>query len=330
MRMRLLLIVTTLVALASAASISLEDMEFHAWKLKFGKIYKSVEEESQRKMTWLENRKLVLVHNMLADQGIKSYRLGMNYFADMDNQEYRDAVFKGYLGSFNRTKKHSAATFRRQSGAVLPDTVDWREKGYVTDVKAGKCSWAFSATGSLEGQIFGKMKNLMPLSEQQLIDCIWPYGEIKCFGSVVNSFEYIKNNNGIDTEASYPYVGPGRVCRFNPATVAANCTGYVIIMSGDEKALQEAVARIGPISVAIDATKSFQHYESGIHDNPDCSSTEMNLYVLVVGYGTENGKDYWLVKNSWGLDWGDKGYIKMSRNKNNQCGIASMAIYPLV
>ncbi|XP_060790728.1 procathepsin L-like isoform X2 [Neoarius graeffei] len=334
--MKVLLVVTALVALASAASVSLEDLEFRAWKLKFGKIYMSVEEESQRKNTWLENRKLVLVHNMLADQGIKSYRLGMTYFADMDNQEYRQSVFKGCLGSFNRTKSHSASTFLRQAGgAVLPDTVDWREKGYVTDIKdqkeCGSC-WAFSATGSLEGQTFRKTGNLVSLSEQQLVDCSWEYGNMGCSGGLMDqAFEYIQDNNGIDTEESYPYEANDGDCRFEPDTTGATCTGYVDINSGDENALQEAVATIGPISVAIDAGHpSFQLYQSGLYDEPLCSSMQLDHGVLAIGYGTENGKDYWLVKNSWGLDWGEEGYITMSRNKNNQCGIATAASYPLV
>ncbi|MCJ8736602.1 hypothetical protein PDJAM_G00014450 [Pangasius djambal] len=305
MRMRVLLVVTTLVALASAASVSLEDLEFIAWKFKFGKIYKSVVEESQRKMTWLENRELVLVHNMLADQGIKSYRLGMTYFADMDNQEYRESVLKGSLGSFNRTKRHNAATFLRQTGgAALPDTVDWREMGYVTEVKnqgyCGSC-WAFSATGSLEGQIFRKTGNLVSLSEQQLVDC--SYENSGCNGGWVDkAFDYIINNNGIEREDSYPYEATDGYCRFDPATVGAICTGYEYIRSGDEYALQEAVATIGPISVAIDASQmSFQLYESGIYNEPMCSSTQLDHAVLAVGYGTVyqmgQGQDYWLVKN---------------------------------
>ncbi|XP_060790735.1 procathepsin L-like isoform X2 [Neoarius graeffei] len=334
--MKVLLVVTALVALASAASVSLEDLEFRAWKLKFGKIYMSVEEESQRKNTWLENRKLVLVHNILSDQGIKSYRLGMNYFADMTNQEYRQFVFKGCLGSFNRAKRHSASTFLRQAGgAVMPDTVDWREKGYVTPVKnqqqCGSC-WAFSATGALEGQVFKKTAKLVSLSEQQLVDCSQSFGNEGCDGGWMNwAFEYVKENGGLDTEDSYPYEAEDMPCRYNPATVGANCTGYKDIKSGDEKALQEAVATIGPISVAIDASQvSFMLYDSGVYYEPYCSSTELDHGVLAVGYGTDDGQDYWLVKNSWGLDWGDQGYIKMSRNKNNQCGIATNASYPLV
>uniref|UniRef100_W5K2V1 Cathepsin L.1 n=1 Tax=Astyanax mexicanus TaxID=7994 RepID=W5K2V1_ASTMX len=304
--MRVFLAVAALVAVASAASLSLEDLEFHAWKLKFGKIYHSVEEESQRKLTWLTNRKLVLVHNMLADQGIKSYRLGMTFFADMDNKEYRK-LFASCLRSLQQNKAHSATTFLRQT---LP-------KGYFTDIKdqkdCGSC-WAFSATGSLEGQTFRKTGKLVSLSEQQLVDCSGDYGNLGCGGGLMDqAFEYIKANKGIDTEDSYPYEATDGDCRFKPDSVGATCTGFVDITSGDEKALQEAVATIGPISVAIDAGhSSFQLYESGEHHSP----------VI--------GQDYWLVKNSWGLDWGNKGYIQMSRNKDNQCGIATAASYPLV
>ncbi|XP_026799874.3 digestive cysteine proteinase 2 isoform X2 [Pangasianodon hypophthalmus] len=150
-------------------------------------------------------------------------------------------------------------------------------------------------------------------------------------GWMDQAFEYVKENGGLDTEDSYPYEAMDGNCRFDPANVGANCAGYVDINRGDENALQEAVATVGPISVAIDAGQpSFQFYQSGVYDEPACSSIAPNHAVLVVGYGTESGEDYWLVKNSWGLGWGDSGYIKMSRNKNNQCGIASAASYPLV
>ncbi|XP_062378390.1 procathepsin L-like [Sardina pilchardus] len=331
--MKLLIIAAASLAVVSCASLSLEDLEFHAWKLKFGRSYGSPAEEAQRRSTWTENRKLVLVHNILADQGIKSYRMGMNYFADMSNQEYRDLVVGGCLKRSNSSKSGSA--FLSLSLGDVPKAVDWRDKGFVTDVKdqkdCGSC-WAFGATGSLEGQTFRKTGKLVSLSEQQLVDCSRDYDNYGCGGGLPDpAYQYIKDNGGIDTEESYPYEAKDGKCRFKPDSVGATCTGFVDITSGDENALQKAVATVGPVSVLIDAEhSSFQMYESGVYEEPDCNPENLDHAVLAVGYGSENGKDYWLVKNSWGLSWGDKGYIKMTRNKHNQCGIASSANYPLV
>uniref|UniRef100_A0A8P4GA89 Cathepsin L.1 n=2 Tax=Dicentrarchus labrax TaxID=13489 RepID=A0A8P4GA89_DICLA len=335
-RMKLLLVVAAVLAVASCASISLEDLEFHAWKLKFGRVYSSPSEEAHRRQIWLNNRKLVLVHNIMADEGIKSYRLGMTYFADMENEEYKRLISQGCLGSFNASQPRRGSTFfRLPEGTDLPNSVDWRDKGYVTDVKdqkeCGSC-WAFSTTGSLEGQNFKKTGKLVSLSEQQLVDCSGDYGNMGCMGGLMdNAFQYIIANGGIDTEDSYPYEAEDGQCRYNPDTIGAKCTGYVDVKQGDEDALQEALATIGPVSVAIDAShSSFQLYESGVYDEPECSSTELDHGVLAVGYGSDSGRDFWLVKNSWGLSWGDKGYIKMTRNKHNQCGIATASSYPLV
>ncbi|XP_029348968.1 cathepsin L.1 [Echeneis naucrates] len=334
--MKLLLVVAAFLAVANCASISLEDLEFHAWKLKFGKSYHSPSEEAHRKDIWLSNRRLVLVHNIMADQDIKSYRLGMTYFADLENEEYKRLISQGCLGAFNTSLPHKGSAFLRlPEGSELPNTIDWRDKGFVTGVKdqkeCGSC-WAFSTTGSLEGQNFRKTGKLVSLSEQQLVDCSGDYGNMGCGGGLMdNAFKYIQANGGIDTEESYPYEAEDGQCRYNPATIGAQCTGYVDVKSGDEDALKEAVATIGPVSVAIDASQiSFQLYSSGVYDEPNCSSTELDHGVLAVGYGNKNNHDYWLVKNSWGLEWGDKGYILMTRNKHNQCGIATAASYPLV
>uniref|UniRef100_A0A3B4GLM0 Cathepsin L.1 n=1 Tax=Pundamilia nyererei TaxID=303518 RepID=A0A3B4GLM0_9CICH len=321
--MKLLLVVSAVLAVSSCASISLEDLEFHAWKLKFGETsYDSESEEAHRKQIWLNNRKHVLVHNILADQGLKSYHLGMTHFADMEHEEYKQLISQSYLGSFNASlPQRGSSFFRLPEGTDLPDTVDWRDKGYVTEVKdqkqCGSC-WAFSTTGVLESQHFRKTGKLVSLSEQQLMDCSHSFGNNGCKGgSVKRAFQYIQANGGIDTETAYPYKAKSGLYRLN-------------IITFNEDALKEAVATIGPISVGIDAShNSFRFYQSGVYDEPDCSKTVLNHDVLAVGYGTEDGHDYWLIKNSWGLRWGDKGYIKMSRNKSNQCGIASDATYPL-
>ena len=135
-------------------------------------------------------------------------------------------------------------------------------------------------------------------------------------------------------EEEYPYTsgtGYRGQCQMTGKSIMATVTTYVALPYGNEATLQEAVANVGPCSIAIDASQfSFQLYSGGVYYEPNCSSYRLDHGVLVVGYGSESGKDYWLVKNSWGESWGDEGYIKMSRNKNNNCGIASDAIYPVV
>ena len=146
--------------------------------------------------------------------------------------------------------------------------LDWRTKGYVTPIKdQGQCGscWAFSSTGSLEGQHFAKSGQLVSLSEQNLVDCSKKQGNMGCNGGLMDyAFEYIKVNNGIDTESSYTYEARDGACRFKAADVGATDTGFTDITSGDETALQTAVANVGPISVAIDAShSSFQLYRRG-------------------------------------------------------------------
>jgi len=185
----------------------------------------------------------------------------------------------------------------------------------------------------MEGQHFRKTGKLVSLSESNLVDCSGAWGNGGCDGGRMDhAFQYVIDNHGIDTEASYPYTPSDGPCRFkNDSSVGATFRTYVNVKSGNENALKEAVARFGPISVAITATKHFEFYTHGVLDDPTCSGKPLNHGVLVVGYGTTpNGTDYWQVKNSWGIGHGNKGYYMMSRNKGNQCGIASMASYPVV
>lgn len=351
--MKILILVALLISLASAVPAWMKGQELgqaanvvkfehapifeDAWadfKSTHGKVYGSQDEEGVRKQIFADNLKFVEMHNYLFAKGLKSYSVGINRFADMEAAEF-GKMMNGLKMNMTSSSSDRVTYLSPSVPLTLPTTVDWRNQGYVTEVKdQGQCGscWSFSATGSLEGQTFKKTGKLVSLSEQNLVDCSRKYGNDGCEGGLMDSaFQYIKDNKGIDTEASYPYEAMDDKCRYNPANSAATDTGFVDIPSTNEEKLMEAVATVGPVAVAIDAShQSFQLYQSGIYDEPKCSSTNLDHGVLAVGYGTQNGVDYWMVKNSWGMSWGNHGYIQMSRNKNNQCGIATMASYPLV
>merc|ERR1719385_113638 len=219
-----------------------------------------------------------------------------------------------------------------------PSSVDWRTKGYVTKVKnqatCGSC-WAFSTTGSLEGQHFKASQKLVSLSEQQLVDCSKAEGNKGCKGGLMdNGFKYIIKNGGIDTEESYRYTAKtGKTCKAKEGTQGATMSSFKDVKRGSITALEIAVATIGPISVAMDASHmSFQHYKKGIYKEPKCSSIRLDHGVLAVGYGSglADAGDYWIIKNSWGTTWGDKGYFKIVKSEKNMCGIATQASYPVV
>jgi len=336
--MKFLLVLTALAlcTLASAGPVGSEKSleNWNLFKRTHGKKYATPEEEITRLNIWKTNTDFIDQHNLKFTQGILSFEVGMNQFGDLTNKEFVK-IYNGY----NATRKESKATkslvFQYDPNLQVPDSIDWRTQGYVTPVKdQGQCGscWSFSATGSLEGQHFKASNKLVSLSEQNLVDCSQKYGNEGCNGGLMDqAFSYIKDNKGIDTEASYPYTARDGKCAFNAANVGATDSGFVDVAAKDENALQQAVGTIGPVSVAIDASHlSFQFYKSGIYHEFLCSSTRLDHGVLAVGYGADAGKDYWLVKNSWATVWGDQGYIKMSRNRANNCGIATSASYPTV
>ncbi|XP_054165838.1 crustapain-like [Oppia nitens] len=221
------------------------------------------------------------------------------------------------------------------SGAKIPDFVDWRTAGIVTPVRDqivnGSC-WAHAAVGSFESQLAIHTGKTVPLSVQQVVDCTTEYG----INFPYKAYEYITIIGGLTTEALYqPRVNYTRgQCDSDGKAIYGKSYSYGIVKPGDEQALQEAIATIGPISVCIQCPKGFWYYKGGIIDDPNCHSelTKTDHCVLVVGYGTDtkSKQDYWLVKNSVGQHWGENGYIRMARNKHNQCAIATMASYPVV
>jgi len=255
------------------------------------------------------------------DSAAMGFEVEANKFADMTIQEFR----RLYLGTRVTVPTLSTKAIDTPVAATA-DSVDWRAKGYVNPIKdQGQCGscWAFSTTGSTEGAVFKKTNKLESFSEQQLVDCSASFGNQGCNGGLMdNGFKYIIKN-GITLEDNYPYTAKDGKCQDKPAV--GHLTSYKDV-GKTEAALATALSTVGPISVAIDAShSSFQLYKSGTYYEPRCSSSQLDHGVLAVGYTD----DSYIVKNSWGTTWGQQGYINMSRGKNNNCGIASMASYPI-
>ncbi|KPP56393.1 Cathepsin S precursor-like [Scleropages formosus] len=262
------LLIAALYGAAGALLSSHLDQHWDMWKSKHNKSYRDQVDELQRRQIWEKNLRLITLHNLEASMGMHTYDLAMNHLGDLTSEE----ILVSLAGTrVPPNLQRGSSVFVGSSGSAVPDSVDWREKGYVSDVKnqgaCGSC-WAFSAAGALEGQLMKTRGKLVSLSPQNLVDCSFKYGNKGCNGGFMHeAFHYVINNHGIDSDASYPYIGQNGQCKYNPANRAANCSSYHFVASDNEEALKEAVATIGPISVAIDATRpTFTFYRSGMYN----------------------------------------------------------------
>ncbi|XP_020235764.1 vignain [Cajanus cajan] len=275
------------------------------------------------------------VHN--TNKMEKPYKLKLNKFSDMTNHEFRSTYAGSKVNHYRmfRGTPRGNGTFMYEKVGPVPPSVDWRKKGAVTDVKdqghCGSC-WAFSTVVAVEGINQIKTNKLVTLSEQELVDCDNKKNS-GCNGGLMEyAFEYIKQKGGITTERNYPYTAQKGTCDASKENdQAVSIDGHEKVPANDENALLKAVAN-QPVSVAIDAGGyDLQFYSEGVFTG--YCSTELNHGVAVVGYGTTvDGTSYWIVKNSWGPEWGEKGYIRMQRNISNKeglCGIAMEASYPV-
>lgn len=288
------------------------------------KEYNTVHEYFARKDIFENNKRMIERHNA---HGQNKFSLAVNKFADWTWDEFKNNMVgpgrpQGLLGA------------RRQPICELPDknlpsSFDWTVGGAVTPVKnqgaCGSC-WSFSATGAIEGLNFINTGDLVSLSEQQLVSC--DRIDQGCNGGLMeNAFGYVKRH-GICKDEDYPYTsGSGDRGQCQECPVYMNIAGYNAVPPRNETALQLAVYQ-QPVSIALEADrKAFQFYSDGVMDSTECGQ-ELNHAVLLVGWGSENGTDYWTVKNSWSSDWGEGGYIRLARNIANSAGQCGMALEP--
>lgn len=295
--------------------------EFRAFVSEFGKVYETAMEFATRFAVFRENVRFIEEHTTA------TLKLKINEFADMTPAEFGVHKKDGCFLDTGLEKQVSCKMFVANASVSAPAAVDWRTKGAVTPVKdQGQCGscWSFSATGAMEGAYFIKNGKLLSLSEQELVDCSGSFGNMGCNGGLMDyAFEFAVED-GMCSEAEEPYHARDAKC--DKCASVATFEGCFDVPSNDEESLMKAVAQ-QPVSVAIEADHSvFMFYDGGIIDDASCGES-LDHGVLAVGYGEENGKKFWIVKNSWGAQWGENGYVRIARDETKKgagiCGIAS-------
>jgi len=320
----------------SALSEPEYESRFVKWVGEHGKVYKH-DEFFTRYHNFKMNVDIVEKHNAMQ----KAYKLGTNNMADLSKAEFAKK-YLGYKPQPNRVRNVRKSLSARQAPAAL----DWQVLGKVTPVKdQGQCGscYSFSATGSMEGA-WGIAKNLtgaslVSISEEQVVDCSAAQGNQGCNGGLMDQvFQYVITNNGICTEAAYPYTaggGQAGTCQ-TTCTPAVTLTSFTDVTPNNEDAMLQAIQN-GPLSVAIEADQSvFQLYTSGVITATAGCGNQLDHGVLAVGYGVDqaSGLKFWRIKNSWNSSWGNQGYVQVERANaaypSGTCGIAMDPSYPVV
>eukprot|EP00823_Brevimastigomonas_motovehiculus_P001925 TRINITY_DN1271_c0_g2_i1.p1 TRINITY_DN1271_c0_g2~~TRINITY_DN1271_c0_g2_i1.p1 ORF type:complete len:323 (+),score=42.14 TRINITY_DN1271_c0_g2_i1:26-994(+) len=312
-----------IVFLAAAVVATKTDYQetFAQYMREYKKVY-SQNELLNRFSIWKKNFDFILQHNAQNH----SYRLKMNAFGDLTDEEFTMTKLGPKLN--HPAQNHSAVFLHPNYHRVFngPDAVDWRQQGAVSAVRdEAFCTsdYAITAAGALEGLNKIKTGNMVVLSPQELIDCSENLG---CAGGlVITSFGYAQDKKGMNSEDDYPYISKSQKCQAKP-TRYGGIQGTKTIPSLNEAALLSAVA-VGPVAVTVEADQPvFKFYDGGVLDNPRCGFLPTH-HVLIVGYGSDRGKDYWIAKNSWGISFGEHGFIRILSGKNI-CGISTAMFQP--
>jgi len=323
----ILIALFALFAVSSARMLAEQEYEFlfTNWMRQHSREYATADEFQYRYQVWKDNMDIIIGHNAKN----ASFTLAMNKFGDMGQKEFGQKMC-GYK-PHNRTVTLTEPI----DLSAIPASIDWRTKGAVTGVKnQGQCGscWAFSAVASTEAANFYQTGNLISLSEEELVDCGSSTGNQGCEGGLMDdAFQWIINNNGIASEASYPYIGTdGNPCQSSTIPNVATIGSFKDVTQNSNSALLAAAAG-QVVSVAVEADQAvFQFYSGGVLNDASCG-TNLDHGVTLVGYTNTGSSPYWIVKNSWGSDWGLSGYlyIAITDNQAAECGINMQPSYPV-
>jgi len=296
--------------------------KFQEFLTTHNKKYNTIEEYMARFNVFKNN--YLRIENMASDPN-KSYTIGITKFFDLTPQEFKNIYLKLDASSIDGITCGQATV----KNGTVPESYDWRQHGAVGPVKdQGQCGscWAFSTVGNIEGLYQIKHGNLLQFAEQQLVDCDKDEDQGCEGGLMENAMKYINQTGGLELQANYKYTARDDSCKFSPSKVAVKVGGYECLKTKDEEQIKAFLAQTGPLAVALNADP-LQVYQGGIidEDSSSCDPESLDHGVTLVGYGSENGKDYWIVKNSWGESWGENGYFRMARGKGT-CGINTYVI----
>jgi len=306
---------------------------FEHWKQTHQKVYPDADEEARRFDNFVVS--IRTIHDLNRKSNGTGAKFGLTKFADMTTEEFsRSFKLSNPLRSTGLHAEYEVPQeFRNMA---VPSSIDWRTKGVVTAIKnqeqCGSC-WAFSVTEAIESawMIAKGIKNttFLPLAPQQIVDCDQNDGGCNG-GDPPTAYQYVISAGGLEKETSYPYTGTDGSCKFVKSKVESKISSWKYATSEyDEVTLKKSVASFGPLSICVDAA-NWQYYQSGVMGGWQCAwINELDHCVQVIGYDMQASTPYWLVRNSWGVSWGESGNIRLSYG-DNTCGLTNEATYPIV